>query len=798
MPPQITANMSPDDRENVLSKVLGSSLRKNVANAIPSFLAKLHEHIPERQQGELISELGNFFDPLNKNPLRQLFLITAYFSSNNMLTHHQLSNFVEWTMGENHVESLKRFLQLNIPTTRAFRTRVMEAGADLNDTSFLRSLHAIGAEFDDHVEKLMRIDDPDFQSYVLSAVSRELLKGDSGWRVLRSVAATSSIEVAKLLIKAGANIDNYPSNDYPTTPLWEAINRRNLAMVECLVDAGADIRKWSFYLPRSPLAKAIVEKDKKITEYLISKKANIDVQISQQPAIDWAFEHAPEIYRILALVKGNPPAMTTELIMSNAEISLRMLSDLLARNYGVSKVVLEKALTQSVREKKMNAVVSLLQYGVDPSGPSLPDGVEKPLEVAVNLEIERHAIQYCDLLIQAGVDTDISGILDPSRWNSDIDDYCDISTDVLERLLNSGANLNKHGPRAFLIAMKHDTVAAATIFLNRGLPIETYCNGFTCLQSAARHNRLNMAKYLLQRGANINAKAHVINGQTALQAAAQWGTVDMIRMFLDFGADVNAAPALTGGFTALEASVRVHFFEAEDGYYDEWYSGDPGPKFKILLENGAKVKRPDGKCSFLLHDIIKNKYASSDLLRIALESGTETHHMSPGELLRTPLQVAGETGRLDCVQLLIEHGADFNAAPAPNHGRTALQAAASADEPNMDIVRLLLDRGAEINAAPAVVGGITALQGASIKGHINIVRMLIESGADANADPAVKDGRTAIEGAAEHGRLDTVKMLLNAGAVGDVVGKTGFKEAIRLARKHRHFAVAELLEARAE
>jgi ankyrin repeat protein len=116
----------------------------------------------------------------------------------------------------------------------------------------------------------------------------------------------------------------------------------------------------------------------------------------------------------------------------------------------------------------------------------------------------------------------------------------------------------------------------------------------------------------------------------------------------------------------------------------------------------------------------------------------------------------------------------------------------------MDIVRLLLDHGAEINAAPAVAGGVTALQGASIKGHINIVEMLIENGADVNADPAVKDGRTAIEGAAEHGRLDTVKMLLNAGAVGDTVGNTGFKEAIRLARKHRHFAVAELLEARAE
>lgn len=130
--------------------------------------------------------------------------------------------------------------------------------------------------------------------------------------------------------------------------------------------------------------------------------------------------------------------------------------------------------------------------------------------------------------------------------------------------------------------------------------------------------------------------------------------------------------------------------------------------------------------------------------------------------------------------------------------RAALQAAASADKPNMDIVQVLLDHDAEINAAPAVAGGVTALQGASIKVHINIVKILIENGADVNADPAIKDGRPAIEGAAEHGRLDTVQILLNASAVGDVVGKTVPKEAIRLAKKHRHFAVAELLEARVE
>ena len=84
--------------------------------------------------------------------------------------------------------------------------------------------------------------------------------------------------------------------------------------------------------------------------------------------------------------------MTSEFVMPKVETSLQILFANLAWNYGLSKAVLEKALTQLVQEKKMNAVVNLLQYGVDPNGPNLPDGVEKPLEVAINLENECCAI----------------------------------------------------------------------------------------------------------------------------------------------------------------------------------------------------------------------------------------------------------------------------------------------------------------------------------------------------------------------------------------------------------------------
>jgi ankyrin repeat protein len=72
--------------------------------------------------------------------------------------------------------------------------------------------------------------------------------------------------------------------------------------------------------------------------------------------------------------------------------------------------------------------------------------------------------------------------------------------------------------------------------------------------------------------------------------------------------------------------------------------------------------------------------------------------------------------------------------------------------------------------------------------------LLIKELADINAPPSPVDGRTAIDGAAEHGGLDMVQVLLNAGAVGDVLGKLGFANAIALAKRNKHRTVAMLLE----
>lgn len=130
---------------------------------------------------------------------------------------------------------------------------------------------------------------------------------------------------------------------------------------------------------------------------------------------------------------------------------------------------------------------------------------------------------------------------------------------------------------------------------------------------------------------------------------------------------------------------------------------------------------------------------------------------------------------------MLESGADINAAPGLDRGRTAIQAASASEMPTMELVEVLLEAGADINAPAGSDGGVTALQGAAIRGHMKIALKFLEAVADVNAAAALVRGRTALDGAAEHGCVDRVQMLLNAGACGDPTKANHFDRAIELA-----------------
>lgn len=90
---------------------------------------------------------------------------------------------------------------------------------------------------------------------------------------------------------------------------------------------------------------------------------------------------------------------------------------------------------------------------------------------------------------------------------------------------------------------------------------------------------MELVRYLLDNGADVNATAGPVSGLTALQGAAICGHTRLVLLLLkdDIGADVNGKPAIQKGRTALEGA-------AEHGRLD---------LVQILLNAGAKPREGD-------------------------------------------------------------------------------------------------------------------------------------------------------------------------------------------------------------
>ncbi|KAI0191404.1 ankyrin repeat-containing domain protein, partial [Xylaria flabelliformis] len=165
-------------------------------------------------------------------------------------------------------------------------------------------------------------------------------------------------------------------------------------------------------------------------------------------------------------------------------------------------------------------------------------------------------------------------------------------------------------------------------------------------------------------------------------------------------------------------------------------------------------------------------------------------HFGYSNARSSALLVAINTEVIEMVQLLIDHGANVHE-PAQFLPRTPLQKAAEMN--NIPIVRLLLDSGADVNAAPAKFGGATALQFAAIHGNCEMATILIEHGARQEIRPSCgPGGRYPLEGAAENGRFDMLELLWNAPR--DPFDDKQCQKAMKLAAQNGHFGCKEKIE----
>ncbi|KAH8705961.1 ankyrin repeat-containing domain protein [Talaromyces proteolyticus] len=282
--------------------------------------------------------------------------------------------------------------------------------------------------------------------------------------------------------------------------------------------------------------------------------------------------------------------------------------------------------------------------------------------------------------------------------------------------------------------------------------------GFPLVDATGSGN-LKAVEMLLAAGANVNSYAPCYYG-TALQAATYTDNLELAEFLIERDADVN-----------LPYGMQLQSVYAEKGRprytpFEIAAEQNNTSLIHLLVSRGAHVDVgfvispiPGTRA---LHSAVRNRNIT--LVRLLLSKGVSVDYRRPDpDFSDTPLQLAARLNHPEITELLLQHGADVNAAPATSYGLTAIQAAAGNN--SFKILWMLLDKNADLNAPAGHKGGRTALQAAIMNRHLLMAGYLYAAGADINAPPAAEeDGFTTMEAAIFSENRSILEFLVRNGA----------------------------------
>jgi len=223
--------------------------------------------------------------------------------------------------------------------------------------------------------------------------------------------------------------------------------------------------------------------------------------------------------------------------------------------------------------------------------------------------------------------------------------------------------------------------------------------GYTVLHKAAYNNHIDIAEYLLSKGADINATSG--SGSTPLHGAAFHGHPDMVRFLLDRGASIDIVNA--GGYTPLLSAG----------------ASDQGEIVRLLVENNAAINTfsRDGRTP--LYQAVWN--ADAELCSLLLEKGADPNIQTDMRVSLPYFATAYRDKQFG--PLLLEKASDFNETDSLGLGLLHYAAARGFT----DQVKLLLDKGVNVNAKDVMER--TPLYYARLWGHDDVIDILKSRGA---------------------------------------------------------------------
>jgi ankyrin repeat protein len=266
------------------------------------------------------------------------------------------------------------------------------------------------------------------------------------------------------------------------------------------------------------------------------------------------------------------------------------------------------------------------------------------------------------------------------------------------------------------------------------------------LFQAVKLNDLDAAKVSLLAGLPVDTRND--QGRTPLIVAVSTGNLEMAKLLVEHGADVNAHTTTDTGSTVLCFAIDGGNLHVLD----------------YLVERGAKVDGKSKNGQTPLH--YAAAHGLNDFVRGLLKHGADPDLFGIPDTkgnLTTPLMAAAANGHLETVQLLVEKGAQLE--KVNDVGDTVLMDVCK--RPYPEIVKLLLEKGANVNASGYL--GYTALIYAASQGRLETIKLLLTAGADPLATATEDQSPTATavrydaaDMAEQNGHLEALLLVLQA------------------------------------